>query len=259
LKKKAKAGQRLTSAELKFLYEIDSKIEGFGYDKDPRVKELREQRDAEKDMLIIFECKKEQIATRSNEITKSTKAYVGKLEPGIFELMQIYNIEYIYTSFPEGEIKRQKIEIGGKDVKTLENELKKNGINISNHANDIMKSKDFTTSEKQEEIETVRLKVSDLGFENGATTNEIYKRAEELGLELCPAEVGPQLRLQYVNQPMNEWVFIGMKQIPARDGDPFVFDLERNEDGLWLNNNWADPEGGWSPGSEFIFYLCKSS
>jgi hypothetical protein len=40
-----------------------------------------------------------------------------------------------------------------------------------------------------------------------------------------------------------------------RDGNPNVFNLERNEDGLWLNNNWANPESRWNPDNEFIFYL----
>jgi len=256
---KAEKNQELTKDELIFLYEMDSKIDGFGYQKDPRIKELREQRNQEKDMLIIFECEPSQVAHNPKEITKNTKAYVGKLEPGIFELAQIYNIEHIYTSFPEGNIRRMQVEIGGKTKQELAEEMKKQGIKTSSYAQDMLNNKDFNVLENQEKASLVRLKVSDLGFESGATTQEIYQRAEEFGLELCPAEVGPQLRLQYTNQPMGEWISIGMKQIAGRDGYPDVFDLRRNADGLWLYGDLAEPDGRWSSDGGFVFRLRKFS
>lgn len=39
------------------------------------------------------------------------------------------------------------------------------------------------------------------------------------------------------------------------DGNPNVFNLERNDDGLWLNNNWAKPDNEWNPNNEFVFRL----
>ena len=36
------------------------------------------------------------------------------------------------------------------------------------------------------------------------------------------------------------------------DGNPNVFKLERNDDGLWLNDNWAKPDNEWRPGHEFV-------
>lgn len=235
LEAKTENKKELTRAELLFLYETDGQIEGFGHHKDPRIKELREKRNPEQDMLIIFECQESQIAHNSKEITKNTKAYVGELGSGIFELANLYNIEHIYTSFPEGRIKHFETEIGGRDKEALKRELQKAGIKTSSYTNDMIASKNFTTSENPEKVKLVRLKVRDLGFKDGATTEEIYKRADELGLELCPAEVGPNLRLKYTNQPMSEWLFIAMEQISDRSGSPHVFNLGRGEGGLWLN------------------------
>ncbi|MEK7181389.1 MAG: hypothetical protein AAB738_03620 [Patescibacteria group bacterium] len=36
-------------------------------------------------------------------------------------------------------------------------------------------------------------------------------------------------------------------------GNPNVFKLERNEGGLWLNDNWANPTNKWNPEYEFVF------
>ena len=227
----------LTAKQLQFLYEIDGKIEGFGYQRDPRIAELRETRDPDADMPVVFECAPEQIAHDAKDITEDTKAYVGKLVPGIFQMLP-EGIEHIYTSFPEGRIRQDTVDIGGTSKAELLRQLEQKGIKISDYARDMLQSPDFTTAEKPEAADLVRLTVESLGFPKGATTKEIYERAEELGLELCPAEVGPQYRLKNTDQPMNEWFRIGMKQIADRSGYPSVFYLARYEDGLWLNEYW---------------------
>ncbi len=258
------SGNSLTKADLAFLYEIDAPIEGFGYQRDPRIKELREQRNPEEDMVIIFEAAKDQIAYSPKEITlrqaqgKTIKAYVGKLEPGIFDKIQEFNIEHIYTSFPEGKIRKETIEIGGKTEKDLEKELKEKKINISGYAKDMMKNRDFMTLKKAEQADLVHLKVGDLfSDKQGHTTDEIYRQAEKLGLELCPAEVGPNYRLKYINQPLNERIYVAMKPISDRDGYPRVFELVRHEDGLWLYSNWASPAFKWYPDFSFVFRSRK--
>lgn len=257
IEQKIKAGVELTKNDLIFLYEIESPIEGFGYQRDPRIKELLDQRNPEEDMLVVLECRQDQIAHAVSEINPDTKAYLGKLEFGIFNLIQQHNIEHIYTSFPEGKIRRQSLEIGDKSPKQLEAELKEKKINITNYALDMLRSKDFITLKNSEQIQLVRLKVGDLGFKNGATTEEIYRRAEDFGLELCPAEVGPNLRLKYTDQPLGEWFCIAMKQITDRYGDPLVFYLVRYGGRLWLSHYWAFPGYKWNPGLEFVFCLRK--
>lgn len=247
----------LSSEQLQFLYEIDTRIEGFGYQRDPRIAELRATRDPEADMPVVFECPPEQIAHDAEDITEDTKAYVGKLVPGIFQMLP-EGIEHIYTSFPENRIRQDTVDIGGTSKADLLRQLENKGIKISSYARDMLQSPDFSTAEQPEAADLVRLTVESLGFPKGATTKEIYERAEELGLELCPAEVGPQYRLKNTAQPMNEWFSIGMKQIADRDGYPSVFRLGRDEDGLWLYRYWAKPGSWWDPGYEFAFRLRKT-
>jgi hypothetical protein len=249
----------LNRDELLFLYEVNSPIDGFGYGKDPRIKELRFGRQPYEDLPIMFECTPNQIAHKASEIKPDTKAYVGPLEKGIFQRLQQAGIEHVYTSFPEGKIKMQKLEIGGKSKQELVAEMKQAGINIYEYAQQMMDSPDFTTLPQKDDIDLVRLRVQDLGLKGTPTTDEVYAKASELGLDLCPAEVGPQLRLKDKDQPLGEWYFIGMKQIAGRRGDPSVFYLVRNEDGLWLDDGWAFPVGKWNPDDEFVFALRKET
>jgi len=51
---KQEAGVEFTHEELRFIYEIDERIEGFGYNRDPRINELREKRDRSADLRKIL-------------------------------------------------------------------------------------------------------------------------------------------------------------------------------------------------------------
>lgn len=254
---KVKSGQVLTGEDLAFIYEIDAPIQGFGYRQDPRIAELRSQRNPTEDMPIVFGCSREQIATRVSGIRPDTKAYVGSLEKGIFDRLPSH-IEHVYTSFPEGKIQRQTDRIGGKSAIQLKEELRRDDINISPYAEEMIDNPDFTTLKDPQDLDTVRLRVQDLGLQGASTIDQVYARAKELGLELCPPELGLRRRLKDTNQPIGEWYYIAMKPITDRRGDPHVFSLERGGDGMWLRGGWAGPDSGWSPEARFVFSLRKS-
>ena len=257
LDQKREQEEPFTKDDLVFLYEINSSIEGFGYQTDPRIAELRKGRNAEEDMLVIFDCTKEEIAHVPSQITKDTKAYVGQLEPGIFQKLP-EGLEHVYTSFPEKKIRRENIEIGGKTAEQLIAEMEAAHINISDYAKSMMENRDFVPGKNREEATLIRLTVADLGFKTSATTDQIYERAQILGLELCPPDTGPNYRLKYKNKPLNEWIRIGMKQIADSGGYPYVFRLGRDDVGLWLYSHWAEPGREWGPAHMFVFRLRKS-
>lgn len=85
---------------------------------------------------------------------------------------------------------------------------------VSLDAELLMESEDFEISKIPERINLIRVSIESLGFKSPPVNiDEIYYKAEKLGLELCPAEVGPYLRLQYQNQPNDEILVIGMKPV----------------------------------------------
>lgn len=135
--------------------------------------------------------------------------------------------------------------------------LKDGGHRLGDRANDILGKPAFTAATEKTEVDLVNVSVAELGFKDDAHQQDIYQRAQELGLEICPAEVGPQLRLQYKDQSMNEWLFIGMEPIIDSDGDLYVFSVERGDDGRWLDGNYGRPDFFWRGLNRWVFLRPK--
>jgi hypothetical protein len=77
--------------------------------------------------------------------------------------------------------------------------------------------------------------VSALGFgEAGASLKDIYAHASRLGLALGPAEVGPALRLGYLDQPLGEFLRIAMNPVARYGGEPVDFTIGNDGAGLLL-------------------------
>ena len=81
VKKKTESGEQLSREELRFLYQIDAEIEGFGYSKDPRIDEIISKRDAvRKDISSCLNCKPEEISLTEREaISGGIKFHYGDL------------------------------------------------------------------------------------------------------------------------------------------------------------------------------------
>jgi len=134
--------------------------------------------------------------------------------------------------------------------------LAASGNRVSDWANDLLGKPEFanSVSEKEVEVDLVVLTTAQLTSKaNGGTTAEVFAGAERLGLKKCSAEVGPRLRLQYQDQPLGEWLLIGMEPIRHSDGRLGVFDVGRGDDGRWLGGDYGDPGGVWAAGDQWVF------
>jgi hypothetical protein len=93
----------------------------------------------------------------------------------------------------------------------------------------------FTVSRTKTDIDLVRLSVAELGFEaESAPLAEIHARAAQLCLEPCPAEVAPQLRLQYLDQPVGEFLHVAMNPLATERGDFVGLSVANGGAGLLL-------------------------
>ena len=73
--KKVNKNIELSLDELKFLYEIDNEIEGFGYEKDPRIQEIINKRNQKKDYALIYNINENEIALTQEEWEENPKQY----------------------------------------------------------------------------------------------------------------------------------------------------------------------------------------
>lgn len=138
------------------------------------------------------------------------------------------------------------------NVAKLREALKAAGNNISDYGEDLLAK--MSLVKEAVELELVVVSVKDLGLKSGATTKQIYDRANQLGLDLCPAQVGPELRLAYQDQPGGEWLLVAMTPITDRNGYPLVFSVVRNDDGFrWLSSAYANPGCTWNDNDRWVF------
>ncbi len=251
IEKKTKSKVQLSREELEFLYEINSTIEGFGYQKDPRIEEIRSQRNIKEDTCIMFECKQEQIATNVGEVDENTKAYIGPWNVEVWKKIKDFpNITHLYESFPDKKIFTYELKTDSsmQNAEQAKEKLESKGIWVGDYGKDLLDKTEYSKEQKQYRL--VQFTVGQLGFPQGATTDQIYATAQELGLKLCPAEVGPQLRLSYSGKDLK---FIAMKQISDRDSSPNVFYLSSGDSRLSLGADRADPSCKWYSDRRFVF------
>ncbi|MDP2812262.1 MAG: hypothetical protein Q8O32_01055 [bacterium] len=150
-----------------------------------------------------------------------------------------------------------KLGTGLKSADDFRQALKKSGMKLGDWASDLLNQSAFKVSSKLIEVDLVTLTVAELGFEGGASYSDVCKRGVELGHDLCQPEHGPQLRLQYKDQPKGEVLYLAMEAIRDSDGDLNTFAVERLGSGLWLSASYASPGGFCSAGHRFVFACRK--
>jgi hypothetical protein len=158
------------------------------------------------------------------------------------------------------------VEIGGLTKTQLIEKLQQSFILMNEYGERLFADDRFTTSEIKYTLQTVELTVGDLGFPDGATTTLIFTKARELGLELCPLELGPYLRLEYLDQtegysgdslqrhqaPSGS-ITIASEILTEDDDFPKGFYLRKINGVLWLRGYRADHLHVWNSHDQFVF------
>ena len=97
LEKKQDQNLEFSIEDLTFLYEVKNKIEGFGWETDPRIKEILQKRNPKKDLANIFKVPEKEIATSLSE-------FKGNANISVFYGELLWNKEKIPSYFSKLKI-----------------------------------------------------------------------------------------------------------------------------------------------------------
>lgn len=127
-----------------------------------------------------------------------------------------------------------------RDNFALRNTLDTLNCGVGDGAAQILARPSFGLAPSREQLDLVSVTAEQLGFQAGAVRlHDLHARAEELGFEFTPAEAGPQLRLQYADQPGGEFLIVGMRPLRTWDGESLVFVVANGGAGLHLLSQGA--------------------
>lgn len=125
---------------------------------------------------------------------------------------------------------------------------------VGDTAGEVLARPAFGVSSQKTSVKLFAVSAADLGFTTDVVTlANVYARAQELGFGLAPAEIAPQLRLQYPDQPMGEFLIIGMEPIKTWKGDPVILNVANGGAGLILIGQDGRPGAEISVISRFLF------
>jgi hypothetical protein len=109
-------------------------------------------------------------------------------------------------------------------------------------------------------VELIAVSAAELGFQTDtASLASIYARAQQLGFGLAAAEVAPQLRLQYPDQPIGEFLIIGMEPIKTWSGEPVILTVASGGAGLVLIGQDGSADAEIPVVSRFLFVRSKEA
>ena len=135
----------------------------------------------------------------------------------------------------------------------LLNALDAAGCSIGSSAEEILARPAFTVGTSKTNVELFAVSAAELGFQTDtAPLADIYARAQQLGFGLAAAEVAPQLRLQYFDQPMGEFL-IGMEPIKTWKGVPVILTVANGGAGLILIGQDGSADAEIPVASRFLF------
>ena len=176
------------------------------------------------------------------------------------------NHEEIY---PHSPMEIRVVEVGGLSKPQLKHKLQQCSIRMNEYGIKLLDDDKFIISPTKRQLETVEILVRNLGFTDGATTSQLFQMADTFGLQLCPIDLGPFLRIQYLDQPETYTsspekgnqapsgsLTIASEALSEDDLFPKGFYLRNIEGELWLRGYIADDLHVWNPYDRFIF--CRT-
>jgi hypothetical protein len=144
--------------------------------------------------------------------------------------------------------------------------LARAGVNLNDYARILFESDGFVTSGEAFTVSIVETSPAGLGLAVGMTLPRIVDAAMARGLRPCPLELGPHLRLQYLDQAEPATVrpqdrnraplgSLTVVSAPLVDEDDFPrgFYLRRINGTPWLRGYRCSMDFEWQPEDRLVF------
>ena len=142
-----------------------------------------------------------------------------------------------------------------KGVDAYRNALEAARIKIGDAANELLGRHAFRYVTSKTEVELALVSASELGVYTESSLSDVYRLAKSFGLTLCPGEVGPQLRLDYRDQPVGEVLDIAMEPVATYYGDLAILSLINFGSGLALIGGNGRSDVSVARTKRFVFAL----
>jgi hypothetical protein len=149
----------------------------------------------------------------------------------------------------------KSIQLGTFTNKTvLYSALDEADCEIGDTAEQILVAPEFKLSSTPTKLDLFAISVAELGItRKEVRLEDVLAQAKKLGFALPAAEVGPQLRLQYFDQPVGEFLEIAMAPIATPEGGSSIFVVANGGAGLLLLGDKIGPDTQFFPFSRFVF------
>lgn len=158
------------------------------------------------------------------------------------------------------------LQIGGLDKEPLLESLQAKGIQLNPLALSLFQHPGFVTQATSESLNITCVSASDLGFPDGTIYQDLVQAALQRQLVECPLELGPHLRLAFLDQPEGAIGFtstpnqappgaitIASPPLDQNDTTPKGFYLRRINGSLWLRAYTSWPGHIWRAEDLFVF------
>lgn len=139
-----------------------------------------------------------------------------------------------------------KLGVGPRSGEEFIMHLRAHGYHVDYSSEKYYRAPDFVWVPIETDVDLIRVTSRELGIEKHRYTfPELCKKALDQGLELCPSEVGPQLRLQLGYQKLYDGFYVAMKPIMVGPLPPPG--VRRGGCVFWLSCKHTNP--GWHFGA----------
>jgi len=167
---------------------------------------------------------------------------------------------------------RRQVSIGGLSKTELIERLATAGIEMNSIALAMLEDDSFRMQEQPATFEVELRTLNELGLPDGGTLAQAIDAATALGFGLCPRELGPYLRLAYMDQEEGSVGYEATRhqappgsitvvdQRPKEDESEYQgLYLRRIEGKLWLRGYRSWSGHLWQPQDTLVFTTARSA